>query len=160
MSSVAFHRAQRQKCWGQYQACMCNGPSITPEKKLLITLNGPSVPPETCCLWRQTGRSMLPKNTVNVTDGQTILPGNAADGLIWAHYCCQVILLIVTNGPTVSSKSCCRYLCMGPSLLPNMLPMAMGGPTFCYITVGTLSRLGIVLPIGNVALRVSVLGSK
>ena len=30
----------------------------------------------------------------------------------------------------------------------------------CYVTVGTLSRLGIVLPIGNVALRVLVLGSK
>ena len=30
----------------------------------------------------------------------------------------------------------------------------------CYVTVGTLSQLGIVLPIGNVALRVLVLGSK
>ena len=30
----------------------------------------------------------------------------------------------------------------------------------CYVTVGTLSRLGIVSPIGNVALRVLVLGSK
>ena len=30
----------------------------------------------------------------------------------------------------------------------------------CYITVGTLSRLGIVLPSGNVALRVLVLGSE
>ena len=30
----------------------------------------------------------------------------------------------------------------------------------CYVMVGTLSWLGIVLPIGNVALRVLVLGSK
>ena len=30
----------------------------------------------------------------------------------------------------------------------------------CYVMVGTLSRLGIVLPIGNVALKVLVLGSK
>ena len=30
----------------------------------------------------------------------------------------------------------------------------------CYVTVGTLSRLGIILPIGNVALRVLILGSK
>ena len=30
--------------------------------------------------------------------------------------------------------------------------------TDCYVTVGTLSRLGIVSPIGNVALRVLVLG--
>ena len=30
----------------------------------------------------------------------------------------------------------------------------------CYVTVGTLSRLGIVSPIGNVALRVLVLGFK
>ena len=30
----------------------------------------------------------------------------------------------------------------------------------CYVTVGTLSRLGIVSPIGNVVLRVLVLESK
>ena len=30
----------------------------------------------------------------------------------------------------------------------------------CYVTVGTLSRLEIVSPIGNVALRVLVLGSE
>ena len=30
----------------------------------------------------------------------------------------------------------------------------------CYVTVGTLSWLGIVSPIGNMALRVLVLGSK
>ena len=31
---------------------------------------------------------------------------------------------------------------------------------YCYVTVETLSRLGIVSPIGNVALRALVLGSK
>ena len=30
----------------------------------------------------------------------------------------------------------------------------------CYVTVGTFSQLGIVSPIGNVALRVLVLGSE
>src|ERR1700761_1743037 len=86
-----------------------------------------------------------------VTDGQTILPGNAADGLIWAHYCCQVILLIVTNGPAVSSKSCCGYLCMGPSLLPNMLPTAMGGPTFSPKQCCRLSHIGSLSLLKNAA---------
>ena len=68
------------------------------------------------------------------------LPTNASDTLAWAHYCCQIMLLMitnglitaveltVTNGPTVVSKKSCRYACMGPFLLPENMLMIMNWP--------------------------------
>ena len=57
------------------------------------------------------------------------LPTNASDTLAWAHYCCQSMLLMitnglitaveltVTNGPTVVSKKSCLIASYGPIVL-------------------------------------------
>ena len=86
-----------------------------------------------------------------VTDRPTILLGDAVDGLIWAHYCCQVILLIITNGPAVSPKSCCQCPSMGPLLLPKMLPMAMGEPIVSPKQCYQMSYTGSLLLPKNAA---------
>ena len=100
ISYLAVHRNPHAKVpWAMVSVYMLWAQHYSREK-LPMTLNGPSVPPETCCLWCQMDPLLFERH--------------AADGLEWAHWCCQKIL------PMDGWANCFSQ---------EVLPMASYGPT-------------------------------
>ena len=86
-------------------------------------------------------------------------PRRSIPGVLRALVCDMPHLLafVALNIVEIESHTTLEESSSGPHWRAAPSPSSV---LICYVTVGTLSQLGIVSPIGNVALRVLVLGSK
>ena len=79
--------------------------------------------------------------------GPVLLSRNAANMIALTHNYCWKILPMTMNGSSASTKKCCQFTWMGPSLLLIILPMATNWPcvsttNFCrYPWMSSLSQM-------------------
>src|ERR1700761_904913 len=84
-------------------------------------VNGPIGAAKKFYQWPWMGQPLLSKKCCRWCHmGPMLLQRHAAESCEWAHWCCQKILPMVVDGPTVSLKDILLMVSYGPNVAPEI----------------------------------------
>jgi hypothetical protein len=83
-------------------------------------VNGPIGAAKKFYRWPRMGQPFLKKKCCQRCHmGPMLLQRHAAESCEWAHWCCQKILPMATDGPAVSQKEMLPMVSYGPNVTPE-----------------------------------------